>query len=275
MDQKVINYINENWDNVVRECKTDNGTLIAMPYKYTVPCIVGGFQEFYYWDTYFTNIGLIISDRVDLAIGNIDNMCYMVSKYGFMPNGNRTHYLNRSQPPFLSQMIREVYDVTGDKAWLEEKYETLKIEYNFWQTNRKTENGLNRYFGKFSSVEQQIEYGEYMCGRFNMPVPSDKETVIEYGNSMMSFSESGWDCTTRFGLRAHQYNGIDQNSLLYGLEKNMEYFSAELSKGEEKYWSDFLMITTLWIKNLIILHQLQLFIRYLQVLPLKKRLRVP
>ena len=108
MYSKPKEFILDNWDKVIRENKEDKDTLIGLPYPYTVPCISGMFQEMYYWDTYFTNVGLILSGRIDQAKNNVDNMSYLISRYGFMPNGNRTRYLNNSQPPFLSMMVMEI-----------------------------------------------------------------------------------------------------------------------------------------------------------------------
>ena len=110
----VREYIGSNWDNTTRFFTEDNDTLIGLPYPYTVPCCEGTFQEMYYWDVYFTNVGLIKSGRLSQAKNNADNMCYLINKFGFMPNGNRTYYLSRSQPPFLSQMVRCIYEKTED-----------------------------------------------------------------------------------------------------------------------------------------------------------------
>lgn len=68
----------------------------------------------YYWDTYFTNIGLLLSGKVEQAINNTENIAYLIERYGKMPNGSRTFYLNRSQPPFFSQAVRDIFEVTGD-----------------------------------------------------------------------------------------------------------------------------------------------------------------
>ncbi|MBQ5667070.1 MAG: hypothetical protein IIV40_02735, partial [Oscillospiraceae bacterium] len=64
-----------------------------------------------------------------------------------MPNGSRTCYLSRSQPPFLSQMVRDFYDKKPDTRWLANCYAALEKEYSFWQTQRNTPSGLNRYYG--------------------------------------------------------------------------------------------------------------------------------
>ena len=124
----VETYIKNNWDKCIRENKQDDGTLIGLPKPYIVPCIGGMFQEMYYWDTYFTNKGLALSGRWEQIKNNTDDMLYLVDRYGYMPNGNRTFYLTRSQPPYLSMMVRDVYDHFQDKSWLESAYKTLEKE---------------------------------------------------------------------------------------------------------------------------------------------------
>ena len=106
MNSAIKKYLNENIDKTVKTTKESCDTLIGLPFPYTTPCAEDSFQEMYYWDTYFTNAGLLLLGRTDIVKNNIENMFYLVNKYGFMPNGNRTYYLNRSQPPFLSEMVK-------------------------------------------------------------------------------------------------------------------------------------------------------------------------
>ena len=228
-------YIQRNWDKTIRYNTQDNGTLIGLPYPYTVPCCEGHFQEMYYWDTYFTNAGLMHEGRFEQVKNNIDNMCFLIEKYGYMPNGNRTFYLSRSQPPFLSQMIRELYDRQPDKNWLTRCYEALKTEYEFWQTQRMTPSGLNRYYGTFT-VEDETACCPELCNRFHIEPPEDKKTQRSYGRSMYTFAESGWDCNSRMGMEVYQYNWVDLNSLLYGMEQNMAYFAKILQNSHSDYW---------------------------------------
>jgi len=75
----VKEYIENNWDNTTRLFTEDDDTLIGLPHPYTVPCIEGKFQEMYYWDVYFTNVGLIKSGRLSQAKNNVDNMCYLIN----------------------------------------------------------------------------------------------------------------------------------------------------------------------------------------------------
>ncbi len=234
MRQKLVQYIKDNWINTIRPACEDEGTLLKLPKPYTTPCMSGHFQEMYYWDTYFTNVGLLLSGLVEQAKNNVDNMIYMINTYGFMPNGNRTYYLNRSQPPFLSLMVKDVWDVTGDLAWLrEEAYPALEKEWAFWQTKRQTALGLNRYAADVFDEAGLTEFAEVLCDRGGLPMPADKETVLEWGRSMFSLAESGWDCTSRFALDGHLYAPADLNSLLYMLEKNLAAFAKQLEKDAD------------------------------------------
>ena len=231
----VKEYIEANWDNTTRVVTEDKDTLIGLPYPYTVPCCEGAFQEMYYWDVYFTNVGLIKSGRLAQAKNNVDNMCCLINKYGFMPNGNRTYYLSRSQPPFLSQMVRCIYEKTGDIQWLGECYKALEKEYDFWENERQTPCGLNRYYGKFSR-EELMDFSSLLCRRFNIEKPDDESTAQSYGKAMYSFAESGWDCNSRMGLDCYNYAWADLNALLFGVETDMAYFSLELKNDCEASW---------------------------------------
>lgn len=227
-------YIKENFPKTIRENKKDDGTLIGLPYPYTVPCMSGAFQEMYYWDTYFTNRGLIYCGYVSQAKNNVDNMLYLVERFGFMLNGNRTYFLRNSQPPFLSLMVRDIYDKTGDKAWLKGAAKTLEKEYGFWQSKRTTPTGLNRYSFDSNGADYNI-YVEALSERlgFEAPIEGDKNKAEHF----MVNAESGWDCTPRFEFKGYYYNPVDLNCLLYAYEKNMEFFSLETG-GDGAIWKE-------------------------------------
>ena len=235
MREKVRKYILENWDKTIKTNTEDNDTLIGLPKAYTIPCASDMFQEMYYWDTYFTNVGLMLSGRGEQAKNNADNMIYLINRFGMMPNGNRTHYLNRSQPPFLSQMVREIFDEDNDIAWLEnEAYPALVKEYDFWQSNRKSINGLACYGGVFAGKGAQEGFCNYFCERAGLNKPDTDEGREQYSYACLAQCESGWDLSSRFALDAHKVNGIDLNSLLFILEKNMAYFAEKIGKTEDK-----------------------------------------
>ncbi len=233
--QKIKKYISETWQSTIRFNKEDRDTLIGLPLPYSVSGYDDVFQEMYYWGTYFTNMGLIISNQIDQAKNNVDNMVYLINRFGFVPNANRKWGLNRSQPPFLSQMVREIYDITNDGTWLLGCYSALKKEYAFWMKERITDCGLNRYSGECHDADK---YCNAFCARLKLDRPKDKSLIEEYANSFLSGAESGWDFSSRCGLVQHKFAWVDLNSLLYGVEKNMEYFSAKLNFGEENFWKE-------------------------------------
>ena len=225
----VKEYIDSHWDECIKENKEDIDTLIGLPYPYTVPA-VGHFDEMYYWDTYFTNRGLGISNRWEIAKNNVDNMIYLVNEYGFMPNGNRTYYLNRSQPPFLSEMVRDVYEHYKDFSWLSNAYNALKTEYEFWMTKRNTKCGLCAYGTQIESDKIKITADDFQK-RIGITVDEPDEII---SMNCMAGVESGWDMNPRWDLRSYDFAHIELNSLLYLLENNMKYFASCLGNSDEK-----------------------------------------
>ena len=143
--------------------------LLYLENKYVVPG--GRFNEMYGWDSYFIIRGLLRSGRVELARGMVDNFFFEIEHYGAMLNANRTYYLTRSQPPFLSSMFVDVYDAlqkTGrtDPAWLAKAYADLEKDYEMWNRDPHLagETGLSRYydFGEGPPAEAaQDESGFY------------------------------------------------------------------------------------------------------------------
>ena len=157
----ILEFIRTGWDDTVRTAyHTEGTTLLRLPYPYTVPCKNSNFQELYYWDTYFTCRGLLLSGRTELVKNNLLNLIYLLDTYGFIPNGNRTFYLNRSQPPFFALMVRDYYEATGDRELLEKAYGAMQTEYQFWMTRRIAPNGLNCY-GTDASDGDYPEYKRF------------------------------------------------------------------------------------------------------------------
>lgn len=127
--------------------------LLYLPNKYVVPG--GRFNEMYGWDSYFIILGLIQDGRVDLAKGMVENFFYEIEHYGGILNANRTYYFTRSQPPFLSSMIRAVYDAESsadhrDEAatWLARAYAFASRDHALWMSgfHKAGDTGLARYY---------------------------------------------------------------------------------------------------------------------------------
>src|SRR5438552_3439826 len=124
----VIEHIEELWQVLKRSADkpVEGSSLIALPYPYIVPG--GRFREIYYWDSYFTMLGLAESGHWDIIENMIENFAYLIQQYGYIPNGNRTYFLSRSQPPFFSCMIELLATYKGNAVYA--KYQSaLQKEY--------------------------------------------------------------------------------------------------------------------------------------------------
>jgi alpha,alpha-trehalase len=135
----------------IDESKIDPAGLLYLPHKYVVPG--GRFNEMYGWDSYFIIRGLLRDNRVQLAQGMVENFFFEIEHYGAILNANRTYYLTRSQPPFLTSMILDVYDAKKaagkeDRAWLETAYGYAVRDHNLWtrEPHLAGNTGLSRYF---------------------------------------------------------------------------------------------------------------------------------
>lgn len=118
------------WKVLKREADTTvkGSSLLPLPYAYIVPG--GRFREIYYWDSYFTMLGLQVSGEWELIESMIKNFAYLIQTYGHIPNGNRTYYLSRSQPPFFSLMVSLLAETKGDSV-LTRYLPQLEKEYSF------------------------------------------------------------------------------------------------------------------------------------------------
>lgn len=233
-------FITNNISNTVRYNPQDSALNIGLPLPYSVPCEQNTFQEMYYWDTYFTNIGLIEIGQIDQAKNNVDNILFLIDKFGYMPNGSHKLLLNRSQPPYASMMVRDIYEKTKNKNWLVFAVKYLEREYSeFWMKKRIAPNGLNMYSN--DATEQEcLDFYYMLLERFpdfvTQKVVSDEQR-IEIGSHYIAEAESGWDFTPRFGGKAQNYVPLDLNSNLYLYEKNFEYFYSELDWAGADIWS--------------------------------------
>jgi alpha,alpha-trehalase len=141
----------------VRDAELPRPGLLYLPKRYVVPG--GRFNEMFGWDSYFIILGLLQDGKVDLARGMVENFFYEIENYGAVLNANRTYFLTRSQPPFLSSMIRAVYDAemardsspanaAKQKEWLAHAYPLARRDHDFWLSSmhQAGKTGLARYF---------------------------------------------------------------------------------------------------------------------------------
>ncbi|CAO3637173.1 unnamed protein product [Mucor fragilis] len=165
----------------------------------------GRFREFYYWDSYFVIKGLLLGDQVDLARNMIENFFDFVQKYGFIPNGARIYYLNRSQPPFLTHMVQAFYEKTGDHDFMTKALPILDQEYAHWMTNASIQvrdpkhskkYTLNHYVTTNTSPRPESFVEDYNTVN-NGTDFTDAEKLQLYAD-IAAGAESGWDYSSRW-----------------------------------------------------------------------------
>ena len=204
-----------------------------------VPFVVPGgrFNEMYGWDSYFESVGLIIDGKVDLAQAMADNFQYEIENYGKILNANRSYYLTRTQPPFYSSLIKEVFEITKDKKWLESHLKTAIKEYEtVWMVRgkRMTSNGLNRYLAEGIGIPPECEEGHF-DSIINPYADKLKLSIQEYISKYQkgeilnselddyfihdrSVRESGHDTSYRIEGNCADLNLVELNALLYKYE---------------------------------------------------------
>ena len=232
----ILTYIDKNLPRCIAYTPDSNGDLVGLPYPYIMPCAFEGFRAMFYWDTYFIHKGLLIRGDLEQIRNDIDNMRYLIRRYGFVPNANQKIALFNSQPPFLSMMMRDYYDQTKDRIWLKDAYEDLVLEYDFWRNNRGTPIGLTRYDTMPLTAEKIVAESKQFRDRTGLLVDAPDEIAAR---ALVSAGESGWDMNPRMNSKTYQFAPADLNSLMYAMEDNLCYFAAELGKHKDAgVWSE-------------------------------------
>jgi alpha,alpha-trehalase len=213
-----------------------HSSLIPLPSPYIVPG--GRFREVYYWDSYFTMLGLVESGRTDLVRHMLDNFAHLIRTVGHIPNGNRTYYLSRSQPPYFAAMVG-LYATATDTAQALRYLDALEAEHAFWMDGAdrlargeayrrvvKLRDGsvLNRYWDDRVDPRPESYRPDYELGR--TLAGAAQETF--YRNARAT-AESGWDFSSRWmrdpkdlrTLETIDLVPVDLNSLLYHAERTI------------------------------------------------------
>jgi alpha,alpha-trehalase len=240
----------------------DHG-LLYLPEPYVVPG--GRFNEMYGWDSYFIELGLLRDGEVALANNIVDNFLYEIQEYGKVLNANRTYYLTRSQPPFLTAMILALYGRTQDRKWLGETVPAIEKYYGYWTTepHLTSGTGLSRYYDSGEGpapevLSSELDYhgntdydlirryyrthhvADYDVSQFYDPV-QDRLTPQFYKGDR-SMRESGFDPSNRFGPFSADiihYNPVCLNSLLYLMETQAAEIAEILGNHKDAAkWKD-------------------------------------
>lgn len=238
--ESVLTYIHSNWKRSINKDQPGTGFLgIDLPYPYTSPCIKneGHFSFFFYWDTYFTNLGLLRNGLHQQAKNNIKNMLWFIEEQGYMPN--HVGLFNRSQNPYLQMMINDYFKYVPDKseAFYKECAEGLRKEYQFWMTARYSASGLNR-FGHHENAEECIKFYNTVGNqrlKLQLDIPEEEKAVI--GGNLIAEAES-MDFCQRYNQRATEFNAVDLNALLWGYENFLYTASNKLNWYLKDFYKD-------------------------------------
>lgn len=237
---EIVDWIRDNWDASVAHDSGGSGFAgIDLPRPYTTPCVrdAGRFSFFFYWDTYFTNLGLLRQQRLDLAAANIENMIWLIRRHGFMPN--HVGIDHRSQTPYFGLMVAEYAEALDGRERLEflrPAADAVREEYFFWREARSTRVGLTR--GGQSATKEYLEqfYDRFLVRRLGLPTEVDAQRKIEVAAHRVAECES-WDFTERFDGRAMDFAVVEFNANLFAYETLLEGWARELEWPEPELWA--------------------------------------
>lgn len=244
----VNQHIQNLWDILTRKDTLSEGSLLPLPYPYVVPG--GRFNEIYYWDSYFTMLGLEADNRTDLIESMVANFASLIRHHGFIPNGNRSYFLTRSQPPFFSLMVELLAKLKGNQILINYLPE-LKKEYSFWMNGMSNLNEsypahyhvvliaegqyLNRYWDKADTPRPESFREDSLIA-----TKSNQNYRTLYRN-IRSACESGWDFSSRWfkdnesmaTIQTTNILPVDLNVLLWNLEKLIA-MGSQLAKDSQQ-----------------------------------------
>lgn len=239
-------HFQDKWSAINDSIKVGWKSHSARPSNNMVPdTFAYAFSEWtlFYWDMYYTQIGLLPHGELRLAKGGINNLKYVLDIHGFIPNANADWGDNRSQPPYFCLMVKDVYDMTKDKEWLKPLYVAVLKEYRFWtdtSANRIEANtialGLQRYFHHATERELLDLYDHELTSRFGFAKEAPEAEKLSVASRFAAEAETGMDFTTRFESRCPDFIAVDLNSNLYLYEKNLAYFEKELGISNGCKW---------------------------------------
>jgi alpha,alpha-trehalase len=226
------------WNELTRQPDQQQqySTLLPLPDPYIIPG--GRFKEIYYWDSYFTMLGLQVDGKIEMIRNMVDNFSYLIENYGHIPNGNRSYYLSRSQPPFFGLMVELLANSTHDNDIYLQYLDALENEYDYWMAGDKLVdlNGgvkLNRYWDQESTPRPESYWHDA-----ELLESSGRDSLLF--RDLRSAAESGWDFSTRWfedgqnlkTIQTTQLIPVDLNCLLYKVETILA--KAYQLKGDEQ-----------------------------------------
>lgn len=225
----VVNHIKKLWSVLKRtpDKEEKGSSRLPLPYPYIVPG--GRFQEIYYWDSYFTMLGLEESGEWETVENMVKNFAHLINTYGHIPNGSRTYYLSRSQPPFFALMVDLLASHKGEATYTAYN-EALQKEWEYYMDKSAPTKHvvtmpdgsiLNRYYDQSDQPRQESYYEDYTLAAKYHP-----EHAATVRRNLRTGAESGIDFSSRWfadgktlaTIQTTNYIPVDLNCLLYHLE---------------------------------------------------------
>jgi alpha,alpha-trehalase len=241
--QSMGQHINALWPVLTRspDSTDPHSSLIPLPNSYVVPG--GRFREIYYWDSYFTMLGLVQSGRTDLVKNMLDNFAHLIRTVGHIPNGNRTYYLTRSQPPYFAAMVG-LYARATDTARALAYLDALEQEHAFWMDGAESLKP-GQFYRRVVRMPEGVVLNRYWDDS-DEPRPESFRPDVEVGQTLpaeqradfyrnaRATAESGWDFSSRWmrdpkdlrTLETTELIPVDLNSLLYNAERTIAALRA-------------------------------------------------
>lgn len=240
-------HITSLWPVLTREPETpaSGSSLLRLPRRHVVPG--GRFRELYYWDSYFTMLGLVRSDRQDLVEDMIAVFGSLIDRYGHIPNGTRSYYLSRSHPPVFYLMAALSQD--NAPAARQQRLRWMRAEHEFWMAGEETLalGGAHRRVVRLADGALLNRYWDDRAAPRDESWREDVELAqrapdrdpAELWRDIRAAAESGWDFSSRWlsdgqsleTIRTTRLLPIDLNALLYGLEQAIAVEAAALDNS--------------------------------------------
>ncbi|KAF5288691.1 hypothetical protein FQR65_LT11956 [Abscondita terminalis] len=252
------------WPQLARKVKSevfdnvDRYSFIPVPNAFVIPG--GRFLEYYYWDSYWIVEGLLISEMYETARGMIDNFISIVDKYGFIPNGGRIYYLQRSQPPLLTPMAFLYLQHTKDTAWVKNNIRILEKELEYWKrqslpvsVNGQISYTMYHYDAPSDGPRPESYREDYLTANYWDDEAKREEVYVD----LKSGAESGWDFSARWvfddkggnvanlsHIQTRRVVPVDLNAFLCGAYRDIAEMYAVLGKfrAHHKWYNKYLAL---------------------------------
>ncbi|KAF4351105.1 hypothetical protein F8388_013210 [Cannabis sativa] len=233
------------WGNLSRKVsgevwrRPERHTLLPLPELVMVPG--SRFREVYYWDSYWVIRGLLASKMYETAKAIVNNLIFLIEEHGYVLNGARAYYTNRSQPPLLSAMVCEIYKKTKDLELAQKSLPSLIKEYKFWnsgihgvriQVDETCDQTLSRYYAMWNKPRPESS----TIDRENALMISNPYAKQQFYCEVASAAESGWDFSTRWMRDFPNGWAPIQHMIIEGLAKSRSKEARLMAENIAMRW---------------------------------------